>query len=72
MSTVLSPIQPGAVPGEAPSANSTFPSSSDALNGTDETCTEALLPAPRPDFIRRETDQILSYYQSEHAGRPFD
>ncbi|KAI0773824.1 hypothetical protein C8Q74DRAFT_1368373 [Fomes fomentarius] len=28
-------------------------------------------PAPRPSFVRRETDQILSYYQSEHAGRPF-
>ncbi|KAI0662993.1 hypothetical protein C8Q70DRAFT_907616, partial [Cubamyces menziesii] len=32
----------------------------------------ALSPAPRPSFVRRETDQILSYYQSELAGRPFD
>ncbi|KAI0676808.1 hypothetical protein C8Q78DRAFT_999658 [Trametes maxima] len=32
----------------------------------------ALSPAPRPTLARRETDQILSYYQSEHAGRPFD
>ncbi|KAI0356721.1 hypothetical protein OH77DRAFT_1400943 [Trametes cingulata] len=32
----------------------------------------ALSPAPRPNLVRRETDQILSYYQSEHAGRPFD
>ncbi|KAI9001148.1 hypothetical protein BD414DRAFT_532925 [Trametes punicea] len=32
----------------------------------------ALSPAPRPNVVRRETDQILSYYQSEHAGRPFD
>ncbi|RDX53081.1 hypothetical protein OH76DRAFT_1399683 [Lentinus brumalis] len=32
----------------------------------------ALSPTPRPNLVRRETDQILSYYQSEHAGRPFD
>ncbi|KAI0723424.1 hypothetical protein C8Q76DRAFT_614597 [Earliella scabrosa] len=32
----------------------------------------ALSPTPRPNFVRRETDQILSYYQSEHAGRPFE
>ncbi|RPD61982.1 hypothetical protein L227DRAFT_652141, partial [Lentinus tigrinus ALCF2SS1-6] len=53
MSSILSPLQPGAMLGEASSANS-------------------LSPAPRPNFIRRETDQILSYYQSEHAGRSFD
>ncbi|CAL1702154.1 unnamed protein product [Somion occarium] len=27
----------------------------------------------RPNLVRRDTDQILSYYQSEHAGRgPYD
>ncbi|KAI0771491.1 hypothetical protein BD413DRAFT_475757 [Trametes elegans] len=31
-----------------------------------------LSPTPRPNLVRRETDQILSYYQSEHAGRSFD
>ncbi|TBU42134.1 hypothetical protein BD309DRAFT_1081608 [Dichomitus squalens] len=34
--------------------------------------TAALSPTLRPIFIRRETDQILSYYQSEHAGRTYD
>ncbi|KAI0829395.1 hypothetical protein BC628DRAFT_1337370 [Trametes gibbosa] len=32
----------------------------------------ALAPAPRPNLVRMETDQILSYYQSELAGRSFD
>ena len=27
---------------------------------------------PRPSLVRRDTDQILSYYQSEHAGRTLD
>ncbi|KAI0751305.1 hypothetical protein C8Q80DRAFT_566041 [Daedaleopsis nitida] len=31
--------------------------------------TMALSPAPRPNLVRRETDQILSYYHSELAGR---
>ncbi|KAI0721928.1 hypothetical protein C8T65DRAFT_734913 [Cerioporus squamosus] len=72
MSTVLPPIPPGTMPGEAPSANGTFLFSSDKLEMVPTTCTEALSPTPRPNFVRRETDQILSYYQSEHAGRPFD
>ncbi|EIW61825.1 uncharacterized protein TRAVEDRAFT_70084 [Trametes versicolor FP-101664 SS1] len=33
--------------------------------------TAALSPAPRPNYVRRETDQILSYYQSDLAGRPY-
>ena len=32
----------------------------------------ALSPTRRPNFTRLETDQILSYYQSEHAGRSYD
>lgn len=29
-------------------------------------------PQRRPNLVKRETDQILSYYQSEHAGRTYD
>lgn len=35
--------------------------------------TQASLHAPlRPNLVRRDTDQILSYYQSDLAGRPYD
>ncbi|KAI9063380.1 hypothetical protein FKP32DRAFT_1592440 [Trametes sanguinea] len=69
MSSVLSPVKPSAthtlpiVDGDAP-----YPAASSSSTSTAAT----LSPAPRPNFVRRETDQILSYYQSEHAGRPFD
>ncbi|EMD41105.1 hypothetical protein CERSUDRAFT_111682 [Gelatoporia subvermispora B] len=29
------------------------------------------IPQARPNVVRRETDYILSYYQSEHAGRSY-
>ena len=31
-----------------------------------------LVHEPRPDVVRRDTDQILSYYHSDLAGRPYD
>ncbi|KAI0786411.1 hypothetical protein C8Q75DRAFT_808397 [Abortiporus biennis] len=35
--------------------------------------TESSLSAqPRPNFVHRESDNILSYYQSEHAGRSYN
>ncbi|CDO74093.1 hypothetical protein BN946_scf185043.g143 [Trametes cinnabarina] len=65
MSSVLPPIKP--------SATQPLPGvEGDALYSASSTSTATLSPAPRPNFVRRETDQILSYYQSEHAGRSFD
>ncbi|KAI0637755.1 hypothetical protein C8Q77DRAFT_1070226 [Trametes polyzona] len=60
MSSVLSPVKPG-----LPDGDLAYP-----IGGGGNAA--ALSPAPRPNFVRRETDQILSYYQSEHAGRSFD
>ncbi|KAI0366383.1 hypothetical protein BV20DRAFT_1038358 [Pilatotrama ljubarskyi] len=64
MSSVLSPVQP--------SASYALPAADGDVSYCTSTSTAALSPAPRPNLVRRETDQILSYYQSEHAGRPFD
>ncbi|KAL6306768.1 hypothetical protein BKA93DRAFT_138556 [Sparassis latifolia] len=43
-----------------------------ASEGSDaSTASTTLASHLRPDLIRRETDHILSYYQSEHAGRSY-
>ncbi|KAI0334819.1 hypothetical protein GY45DRAFT_1367274 [Cubamyces sp. BRFM 1775] len=74
MSSVLPPVKPSATyPLPAASEDDgTYPGGGNSSSSSNKGSTAALSPAPRPNFVRRETDQILSYYQSEHAGRPFD